>query len=120
MSDRGLPGCGQPAREINLQYQLASAIQNLALQGVSSLYNGVKVSLYASASIAALHPKLGCYSKRIDLTLGPPISLVACRMVLAVVDRAKWNGKFVTHLEAKTSLLSVSDVVGVRGNTAAD
>ena len=92
---------------------------NLALQ-VSSLSNGVKVSLYASASIAALQPKLGCHDKRIDLTLGPPISLIACRMVLAVVDRAKWNGKFVTHLEAKTPLLSVADVVGMCRSTAAD
>ena len=83
-------------------------------------FQGGKGSLYASASIAALHPKLGCHDKRIDLTLGPPISLVACRMVLAVVDRAKWNGKFVTYLEAKTPLLSVSDVMGLRGNTAAD
>lgn len=89
-------------------------------KGVSSLSKGVKVSLYASASIAALHPKLVCHDKRIDLTLGPPISLIACRMVLAVVDRAKWNGKFVTHLEAKTPLLSVADVVGMRRSTAAD
>ena len=95
-------------------------LQNLALQGVSSLSNGGKVLLYASASIAALHPKLVCYSKWIDLTLGPPISLIACRMVLAVVDRAKWNGKFVTYLEAKTPLLSVADVMGMRRSTAAD
>ena len=120
MSGRGLPGCGQPARKINLQCQLASAIQNLALQGVSSLSNGLKVSLYASASISPLHPKLVCHDKRIDLTLGPPISLVACRMVLAMVDRAKWNGKFVTHLEAQTSLLGIADVVGMCRSTAAD
>ena len=87
---------------------------------MSSLSNGVKVSLYASASIAALHPKLGCHDKRIDLTLGPPISLVACRMVLAVVDRAKRDGKFVTHPDAQTSLLGIADVMGMCRSTAAD
>ena len=59
-------------------------------------------------------PELQSNREWLYLVLLPPASLVAGRMVLAVVDRAERHGKLVTHLKPQTSRLRIADMMRMR------
>ena len=121
MSDRGTTrsGCGQPAREINLQCQPASAIQNLALQ-VSSLSNGVKVSLYARPALrlftqSSVATTSGSILRSVHQFRSSPVAWFS---LWWIAQSGTVNSSLT--LRPRPRFLGVADVMGVRGNAAAD
>ena len=56
----------------------------------------------------------------VNLALLPPTCLVACGMVLGVMNGAERNREFITHFEAQTSGLRVANMVSLRWRSATD
>ena len=70
--------------------------------------------------LSDLRPELLGNSKRIDLALLPPSSLIAGCVVFAVVDGAKRHGEFVADLQRQPSRLCKTNVMRMRRGAAAD
>ena len=65
-------------------------------------------------------PELLGHRKWIELALLPPSPLIACGMVLMMVDGAKRHGELVAHLKAESPRLRKADVVRACGRAATD
>ena len=58
--------------------------------------------------------------QRIDFALMPPSSLIAGRMIFAVVNGAERHGELIAHFECETSRLGIANMMGVGWGATAD
>ena len=63
--------------------------------------------------LGAFSPQAFGHSEWINLVLLPPLPLIACGMVLLMVDGAERHGEFIAHLEAESSRLGKPNVMGM-------
>jgi len=70
--------------------------------------------------LGAFSPEAFGRSERVNLMLLPPLLLIACGMVLLMVDGAERYGELIAHLEAESSGLGKADVMSVRRRSPAN
>ena len=70
--------------------------------------------------LGAFSPQAFGRSEWINLVLLPPSPLIACGMVLVMVDGAKRHGELVAHLETQPPRLCKADMMRMGRNSAAD